>query len=94
MGWADREEEQFRTKSSGVGEGVGIPCGGSRRRVSLFVGLQGKVCGGDLVVAEQNTNGSSKEDAREWQVCEAETHQVGITEGHVERLGRAGLTFF
>lgn len=45
--------------------------------MSLFVGLQGKVCVGDLVVAEQNTSGSSKEDAGEWRVCEAETHQVG-----------------
>lgn len=39
--------------------------GEGRRRVRLFVGLQGKVCVGDVVVAEQNTNGSSKEDARE-----------------------------
>lgn len=58
--------------------------------MSLFVGLApGKgvcvcvfLC--DLVVADQNTNGSSEEDAGEWQVCESETHRLGITEDHVK----------
>lgn len=48
--------------------------------MSLFVGLQGKVCVGD-VVAEQNTNGSSKEDAG----CVKLRHtRLGITENHVK----------
>lgn len=63
--------------------------------MSEFVcGAPGKgVCvEGDLVVAEQNTKGSSKGYAGEWQVCEAETRRVGNHRGSRGRLGRAGLT--
>lgn len=41
MGQADREEEQCRTKPSGVGEGVGTPWGRAEQEESEFVCVAG-----------------------------------------------------